>query len=100
MEDLIRRERLRSPSSQFYFWRTAAGAEIDLVLDRGSTLHAIEIKTGGTGRVRGTKRIEQSSDDIGAERAWVIDQAAGVEALSSRVERRGFSASLEWLPGD
>jgi hypothetical protein len=37
-----------------------------------------------------------SRDDIGGKRAWVIDQADGVEALSERVERRGFGASLNW----
>ena len=34
-EDVIRREKLASPQSQFFFWRTASGAEIDLVIERG-----------------------------------------------------------------
>lgn len=98
IEDLIRRERLANPASQFYFWRTAAGAEIDFVIDRGSALEAIEIKAGGSGRVRGTNRLERSLDEIGASRATVIDQAEGVERMSPRVTRRGFRESLGWLP--
>jgi len=29
LEDLVRREKLRNPHTQFYFWRTAAGLEAD-----------------------------------------------------------------------
>ena len=98
IEDLIRKERLRHPHAQFYFWRTSAGAEVDLVIDRGSSLLAVEVKTGGTGRIRGTQRLERTLDDIGATRAWIVDQAEGVEPLSPRIERRGFATSLDWTP--
>lgn len=36
LEDLVRRERLVHPFSQFFFWRTQAGSEVDLLIDRGS----------------------------------------------------------------
>ena len=35
VEDMIRREKIAHPFTQFFFWRTQAGAEIDLVLERG-----------------------------------------------------------------
>lgn len=35
IEDLLRREKAVNAGTQAFFWRTAAGAEIDLVLDRG-----------------------------------------------------------------
>ena len=50
IEDLIRRESLVHPHTQFYFWRTSVGAEVDLLLDRGSTRIAIEVKCGRGGR--------------------------------------------------
>jgi hypothetical protein len=31
IEQIIRREKLAHPDSQFYFWRTAKGLELDLV---------------------------------------------------------------------
>ncbi len=34
VEDIGRRELLAYPHSQLYFWRTSAGAEIDLVIER------------------------------------------------------------------
>jgi hypothetical protein len=33
-EDLMRRERMAHPFTQFFFWRTATGQEADLVFDR------------------------------------------------------------------
>jgi predicted AAA+ superfamily ATPase len=44
IEDVVRRERIAHPHSQAYFWRTAAGAKVDLLLDRGNERVAIEIK--------------------------------------------------------
>jgi predicted AAA+ superfamily ATPase len=45
LEDLLRREAIVNPHSAAYFWRTSGGAEVDLLLERGSSLHAIEVKT-------------------------------------------------------
>ena len=35
IEDILRREAVAYPGSQAFFWRTAAGAEVDLVIERG-----------------------------------------------------------------
>jgi predicted AAA+ superfamily ATPase len=99
LEDLIRRERLRHPHSQSYYWRTGAGAELDLVLDRGSYRVGIEIKAGRGDRVRTSRFIEQIIADIDASSAWILDQSSGVESLRPLVKRRGFAESLQWLPG-
>ena len=34
------------PADQFYYYKSAAGREVDLVFDVGGTIYAIEIKTG------------------------------------------------------
>jgi predicted AAA+ superfamily ATPase len=91
-------DRDRATFGRYVLVGSPAGAEIDFVIDRGSALEAIEIKAGGSGRVRGTNRLERSVDEIGATRATVIDQAEGVERMSPRVSRRGFRESLGWLP--
>jgi hypothetical protein len=98
LEDLLRRERLRFPHSQCYFWRTQAGAEVDLVLDRGSERFAVEIKAGRGDKGQVVRALEQVKLDLEASAAWVIDQADGVDPLRPGLERRGFQNSVEWLP--
>lgn len=98
LEDVLRRERLCNPHAQFFFWRTAAGGEVDLVIDRGSTRFAVEIKAGRGDRGRTGHTLEQAIVEIGAERAWILDQAPGTGPVRPSVERRGMADSLEWLP--
>jgi predicted AAA+ superfamily ATPase len=98
LEDLARRERLRFPHTRFYFWRTSTGAEVDLVLDRGSKRIAIEVKAGRGDKPEVSRKLEGALADIEASEAWVIDQFPGIESLRPRVRRREFIASIEWLP--
>jgi predicted AAA+ superfamily ATPase len=98
LEDLARRERLRYPHTRFYFWRTSTGAEVDLVLDRGSRRIAIEVKAGRGDKPEVSRKLEGALADIEASEAWVIDQFPGIESLRPKVRRREFIASIEWLP--
>jgi predicted AAA+ superfamily ATPase len=98
IEDIARRERLENPHSQFFFWRTAAGAEVDLVIDRGSSRLAIEVKAGRAAHPAPARALEEAAREIGAESAYFLDQAPGVESLRPSVERRGMRESLDWLP--
>jgi hypothetical protein len=98
VEELIRKEKLVRPHTQFFFWRTAAGAEADLVFDRGSLLAAVEIKCGAVERLVEARRFAATLPDIGAERGFMIDQSTGRRQLLSQVECRGFADDLGWLP--
>jgi predicted AAA+ superfamily ATPase len=98
LEDLLRRERVAHPHTQFFFWRTAAGAEIDLVLERGGVRFAIEIKVGRAGRTQIIRSLEAAASDVEVAGAYLIDQGTGVEPLRPGMERRGFDAALGWLP--
>jgi len=98
IEELIRRESIASPHTQFFFWRTAAGAEIDLVLDRGSERTAVEIKAGHGGRAEVVRRLADAATDISARAAWILDQGTGEEPLARNVTRRGYGDSIRWLP--
>lgn len=100
LEDLIRRERLAHPHSQFFFWRTAAGAEIDLVIERGTERYAIEIKSGRADKPRAIHALEAASGDVAARNAYLMDQDKGREPLRPRIDRVGFSDTLVWLPGE
>jgi uncharacterized protein len=98
LEEIIRREKMAHPHTQFYFWRTAAGAEADLVLDRGDALIAVEVKCGALERTIEAKRFAATLPDIGAVRGVVIDQGAGRRLLLPEVECRGFGDDVTWLP--
>jgi hypothetical protein len=98
IEEIIRRERRARPHTQFYFWRTSAGAEVDLVLDRGSARIAVEIKCGHGGRPQSVRQLQTAIGDLGASSAWIIDEDEGSEPLATKIHRRGFASDLGWLP--
>ena len=90
IEDVLRREQLEHPESQAFFWRTGAGAEVDLVIERGNRRFGIEIKCARGDRPRAVKSLEEALSDIDADRGWIIDQAPGIDRVSDRVARAGF----------
>ena len=98
LEDVIRREKLRHPHAQFFFWRTADGAEIDLVVERGSARVAVEIKAGRGDKIHAARVLERAMDDVGAKTGWILDQAEGTDMLRPGLARRSFAADPEWLP--
>lgn len=100
IEEIVRREKVIRPHSQFFFWRTAAGAEADLVIDRGSELFAIEIKCGAMEQSREVRRFADTLPDIGAKRGFVLDQGTGRRQLYPQIECHGFADDLNWLPGE
>ena len=100
LEDLLRREALAHPHSAAHFWRTAGGAEVDLLLERSAALHAVEIKTARATSPYLARGLRAIMADTGATTATVIDQGTGHDPLAPSVERRGFAASAQWLPGE
>ncbi len=97
-EDILRRERIAHPSSQSWFWRTQAGAEIDLLLDRGTERIAIEVKAGHGGSARTLRGLREAMPDAGITRAWIVDEAAGSELLGPAIARTGFPGVLCGTP--
>jgi predicted AAA+ superfamily ATPase len=97
-EDVLRRERVARPASQPWFWRTQAGAEIDLLVDRGDSRVAIEIKVGRGAAARALRVLSGALEDVRADRAWIVDQAPGTELLLPRVARAGFGHLIHGTP--
>lgn len=83
IEDVVRREKLRHPHSQFYFWRTAAGVEVDLVIERGTKRFAVEVKAGRGDKQHLARVLEQAAADLKASHIWIPDQAEGTEPTNS-----------------
>jgi uncharacterized protein len=98
IEDLIRREKNAHPHSQFFFWRTNVGAEVDLIIDRGSTRIAVEIKSGNGARPEVIRQLATGMHDIDAAEAWIIDQDKGEDPLAPSIRRRGLPHEVDWLP--
>ena len=98
IEDVLRRERAARPDSAPWFWRTAAGAEVDLLLDRGSEKVAIEIKAGSGIDARAMRSLRESLPDIEAGRAWIVDQSPGIAQLGPQIARAGFAEVIAGTP--
>ncbi|MFA6004764.1 MAG: ATP-binding protein [Elusimicrobiota bacterium] len=98
IEELIRRAKLRWPSPSFYFWRTQAGAEADLLIENGRTRVAVEIKSGSSLPAKSLLGIRQCMKDLGLRSGFVIYRgdralrlAPGLSAIPwSQLERGGF----------
>jgi len=98
IEDVLRREAVAYPDSQAYFWRTAAGAEVDLVIERSDRRVAVEVKTARGGSARGVRSLREALHDLEAYRAWIVDQAPGIDRLADDIARGGFEELLEGVP--
>jgi predicted AAA+ superfamily ATPase len=98
MEDILRREAVAYPHSVAHFWRTAAGAEVDLLLERQGALHAVEIKTSRATSPYLARGLRAIMEDTTAVSGTIIDQGPGSEPLLPGVTRRGFEGSISWLP--
>ena len=86
------------PRSVASFYRTAAGAEIDLVLDvpkRGRW--AIEIKRGLTPRLE--KGFHVACDDLKPDRRFVVYSGSERYALGPTLQAIGVRALAEMLAG-
>lgn len=59
-----------APFSEFSFYRTAAGAEMDLVVTTGGKRFGYEIKLSDAPRM--TKGFWHACEDLGVERAYVV----------------------------
>ena len=83
---------------QAYFWRTHAGAEIDLLLDRGNRRIALEIKAGSGRSAYLARGLAAAAADAKAHASWIVDQAQGEQTYRNRVRCRNFVEDLDWLP--
>jgi predicted AAA+ superfamily ATPase len=98
VEDLMRRERMAHPFTQFFFWRTATGQEADLVLDRGTEKIVLEIKANSGTNLHDARKLETVLDDTGARAGWIISQGVESTQLSTRVRSVSLDRNPGWLP--
>jgi len=58
------------PDWEPFFYRTAAGTEIDLILKRGNRIFAFEFKASAAPRL--IKGFWTGLEDLNVEKAWVV----------------------------
>jgi predicted AAA+ superfamily ATPase len=102
IEELIRRTLTTGSHSQPFFWRTAAGAEVDLLLVDGRKIVPIEIKLGSEVRPQSLASLRQCMADLGLRRGYVVTTGSEYRKLGHGVELIPWSL-LEsgeiYLPG-
>jgi predicted AAA+ superfamily ATPase len=96
IEEILRREAVAYPHSVAHFWRTAGGAEADLILERQGALHVIEIKTSKASSPYLARGLRAIMEDTMAVSATVIDQGQGTDPLAPGVTRCGFNAAMRY----
>jgi hypothetical protein len=72
-----------------FFWRTQAGAEVDLLIVEGRRILPIEIKLGAAVNHYAVAGLRQCMKDLGLRRGWVVSTAR---------ERRRLSPGIEIIP--
>ncbi|MBI4229260.1 MAG: ATP-binding protein [Planctomycetes bacterium] len=80
-------ERIARPG--LFFWRTQAGAEVDLLIASGRRLIPIEIKLGASIDSHSLVGLRRCMQDLSLTRGWVVYTGS---------ERRTASAGIEMAP--
>jgi predicted AAA+ superfamily ATPase len=95
IEEIIASASLKLVRPEFYFWRTQAGAEVDLLVVDGKKLWPIEIKLGGRIDRHSVAGLRQCMSDLGARRGYVVCGAAERSALGKDIEILPFAQISE-----
>jgi hypothetical protein len=86
VEEIVALARNRLAQPEFFFWRTQAGAEVDLLLVEGRKILPIEIKLGSSVDRRGLSGLRQCMSDLDLRRGWVLTSAREARRLAPGVE--------------
>ena len=72
-----------------FFWRTQAGAEVDLLIVDGRRIYPVEIKLGAAFDPRSLAGLRQCMADLSLKRGFVVNTGE---------ERRSIGSAIEILP--
>ena len=98
IEEMIRKERIKNPFTQYFFWRTQVGAEADLILERGDQIFAIEIKSGSSIKANHISKLKQILKDIGSSSGTIVNQSEESNQASEQINIQGFLKDFNWIP--
>ncbi len=72
IEELVAWSQDRLARPEAFFWRTQAGAEVDLLLVHGRRMAPIEVKLGAAVGLRDVAGLRQCMSDLGLRRGFVV----------------------------
>jgi predicted AAA+ superfamily ATPase len=67
LSEILKRLTHRGDDPRIYFWRTASGSEVDMVVEAGDRLVPIEVKLSATPRPAFAKAIKTFREDLGTK---------------------------------
>lgn len=85
IEQMISAESLKRPGNQYYFYRTATGVEIDLVIDRGQKRTGYEIKCATSVSANDAANLKQGLADGIIHEGFVVYSGAEAFPLSKDI---------------
>jgi predicted AAA+ superfamily ATPase len=71
---------------EIFFWRTHAGAEVDLLIIEGRRILPVEIKLGAAVDHYAAAGLRQCMKDLGLRRGWIVTTAPDKRRLSAGIE--------------
>lgn len=86
IEELVALASRTLAGPEFFFWRTQAGAEVDLLIVEGRRILPVEIKLGAAVDQYALAGLRQCMVDLGLSRGWVVTTSAERRRLSSGIE--------------
>lgn len=89
IEELVSLAARRLVRPEVYFWRTQAGAEVDLLIAAGRRILPVEIKLGAAVDQYAVAGLRQCMKDLSLKRGWVVCTAT---------ERRAIGHGIEIIP--
>lgn len=92
IEELVAWSQDRLTRPEAFFWRTQAGAEVDLLLVHGRRVSPIEIKLGAAVGPRDVAGLRQCMSDLGLRRGFVVYRGDEPRSLGRGIELLPWSA--------
>ena len=94
VEQIISEEQIRHSGSQFFFYRTHAGAEIDLIIDRGQERIGFEFKCAASVTRRDWGNLQQSLSEGMIDRGYLLYLGERDFQAADRIEVMNAGAYL------
>ncbi|MBN1835944.1 MAG: ATP-binding protein [Spirochaetales bacterium] len=86
VEELIAQASVKLAAPRFFYYRTQAGAEVDLLIQEGRRIIAVEIKLGIDVRPYDIGGLRHCLQDLGLKRGFVVTRGREIRSLGHGIE--------------
>ena len=81
VEGLMAQWKLQDSAAKFHYWRTAAGAEVDLLVESKGKLHPYEVKVHSSPVLNDVRGLCACMEDLGLKKGTVVCNAKEAYAM-------------------